>query len=355
MCYRYFRLFIPLLLLTCGLAVNAAEPFANVFPNGSFEDTTPVWSPSVNDPAKTGAAVILDTQQVKEGRQAAKLSLPGQGAANLSSPLAPVEADKDYLFTLWYRSEGFSKTNLFAGVNASYHLTWYNAQKKALGQIGIGLPYGARPEWALHIRMLTVPKDAAFLGMSLSMSAGEKCLPSALWIDRIQLRHWTGELKPGGKTVTFFVGTQGYFTQSVFRKVWDDDAADGFAAVANTRFMKDKGYLAGSMYTKLLPPGAYRVTFRAKVGALAPERKPVLQWDINTAGTANLRDGVIYTTDFQAAKTYQDFTYRFVVTPTSGWVDFRAFWTGEATAWIDTVTVREEKIFTEDDLKKLLG
>jgi hypothetical protein len=353
MCYRYLHL-LPLLLLWA-LAANAAEPYANVFPNGSFEDTTPVWSPGVNDPAKTGAAVILDTQQVKEGRQSAKLALPGQGSASLSSPLAPVEAGKDYLFTLWYRSEGFSKTDLFSGVNASYILTWYSAEKKAIGQAGAGLPYGARPQWMLHIHLFTVPKDAAYLGFSLSMGAAEKSLPSALWVDRIQLRYWPGEVKPGGKTVKFYVGTQGFFGQELFRKVWDDDAEDGFAAIANTRFVNKPGYLTGGLYTHLLPPGAYRVTFRAKVGDIPAERKPVLQWDINTAGTANLNDGTIFSTDFKAAKVYQDFTYRFVVAPTSVWVDFRAYWPATVTTWIDTVTVREEKIYTEDDLKMLLG
>ena len=158
----------------------------------------------------------------------------------------------------------------------------------------------------------------------------------------------------GGKTIRFHIGTQGYFSQELFRKVWDDDADDGFAAIANTRFVSKAGYLAGGMYTRLLSPGVYRVTFRVKVGNIPTEPKSILQWDINTADTGKLRDGMLYSNDFTAEKVYQDFTYRFVVVPSSAWVDFRAYWLASVTTWIDTITVSEEKIFTGDDLKMLL-
>ena len=136
------------MLAWLGLAGSAlAQGPANVMLNGSFEEGINGWQPSVHDPKHVGAAVAIDQTQAKAGARSVKTSLPGQSNAAITSPLAPVRAGQDYLLTFWYRSEGFSETSLYAGVNLQYVLTWLDADNKPVSTGGMGLSYGAVPEW----------------------------------------------------------------------------------------------------------------------------------------------------------------------------------------------------------------
>lgn len=344
------------LLLTAGLA--AAQEPANVLPNGDFEDGLAGWTPGVNDAKKLGAAVALDEAQAKHGAKSLKISLPGgPSGASAGSPLARVQAGQEYLLTFWFRSEGFSDTDLFAGVNLQFALSWLDAEKKPVpGPGGAGLAYGAVPQWRFICKLYRVPAGAAFVAISYNMSCDEKGRASATWFDRVQLRPWPGEPKPDGKTWTYRV-SEGAYDSSLFRRVADDDTPTGFAVIANPKFMARPGYLMGGLYLRTLPPGQYRAVFRLKIAEIPAEPKNLLSWDLNSSALGFLNAGAISTADFQKAGVYQDFTERFVFPPKQGtgdyFVDPRVSWPGGITTWADTVTIVEEKTFTPEDIKVL--
>jgi hypothetical protein len=144
-----------------------------------------------------------------------------------------------------------------------YVLGWLDADKKPIGAGGMGLSYGAVPEWRFMVSLLTAPPDAASVQIRFPMSVNETGRPSSCWLGGVKVRAWPGEAKQGGKTWHFTVA-EGAYQQQLFRRVADDDTATGFAVLANPRFTKGPGYLAGGLYTRILPPGQNRAVFRLK-------------------------------------------------------------------------------------------
>lgn len=299
----------------------------NLVPNGSFEDALASWQCSVNDPKQVGAAVNLDSSRTREGNRSLKIQLAGPGSATATSPLAPVQAGQDYLLTFWYRSEGFSDTGLFAGVNLQYVLDWLDTDKKPVGTGGMGLSYGAVAEWRFMVSLLTAPPSAAWARIRFPMSVDETGRPSICWLGDLKLRPWLGQPKQGGKIWRFTVA-EGAFQQQLFRRVADDDTATGFAVLANPRFNRNPGYLAGSLYTRVLPPGQYRAVFRLKQGQLPAQPQAILNWDINTDKIGYLAAGTISTSAFKQAGVYQNVAVRFVLPPGVAWIDPRLTWNG---------------------------
>jgi hypothetical protein len=238
-------------------------------------------------------------------------------------------------------------------VNLQYVITWLDRERKPVGTGGMGLSYGAVPRWRFMVQMLTPPPGAASMRMSFPMSVNEQGRPSRCWIDRIRLRPWPGQPKPGGKTWTFHAA-DGHFQQDLFRRVADDDTATGFAVLANPRFQKKPGYLAGGLYTRELPPGQYRAVFRLKAAAAPAEAPPVLAWDVNTDAIGFLSAGAIRPAQFRQPGAYQDFAARFVLPPGVQWVDPRLTWNGGSAVWIDTITLVEEKAFAGEDVKAFM-
>ncbi|OHB82521.1 MAG: hypothetical protein A2V98_17825 [Planctomycetes bacterium RBG_16_64_12] len=322
-------------------------------PNHSFEEGMSGWQPSVNDPSHVGAAVTVDRTQAKHGAQSLKIGLPAESRAAATSPPAPVRGGQDYLLSFWYRCEGFSETGNYAGVNLQYVVNWLDAEKKPVGAGGMGLSYGAVPEWRFMTRMYLSPQEAAFVALTFPMSVNDKGRPSRFWLDDVQLRAWPGEPKPGAKTWVFRVA-DGTYQQDLFRRVADDDTATGFAVLANPRFNDKPGYLAANLYTRAIPPGQYRALYRLKIAEIPAEPQALLAWDLNTDSVGFLNAGTIGTAAFKQAGAYQDFVVRFVLPPGVAWIDPRLTWNGGVATWIDTITVVEEKTFTQDDVDFLM-
>ncbi|MHB9130506.1 MAG: hypothetical protein ACYDBB_05365 [Armatimonadota bacterium] len=341
---------IPLLVLLCLFtAAFAVETRPSVLPNGGFEDGMTGWTAAVNDPGKTGSAVTIDGEQHREGTNSFRLFVQPKCGANLSCKSFPVEGGKDYLITLWYRSEGFSRTGNFDGVSASYTVTWYDAAGKPIIGTGQGLPYSAQPKWRRSMRLATAPANAASANFSCGISCGEKSLPSTLWLDKIELRKWPGTVKADGFSKVFHID-EGTFSQRSFRRVADDDSSSGFAVIANTRFATKGDYLSGGMYLTGLKPGQYRAIFRLKLADYPEENTPVVNLDANPQFCGH-SDRQVMSKEFLGPGVYQDVPLRFVVAPDTGYVDFRAFWSGKITTWVDTVTIVEEEIYTDEQVK----
>jgi hypothetical protein len=347
---------LVVLALTTLLAAGAAlaQFPESVLPNGDFEEGLTGWTPSVNDAKKLGVAVTVDETQAKHGAKSLKITLPGgPSGASVGSPASPVQGGQQYLVTLYFRSEGFSDTNLYAGVNLQYVLTWLDADKKAVGGGGAGLAYGAVKDWSFRCTLYRAPANAAFLAISFNMSCDEQGRASSAWFDRVQVRPWPEQALPAVKTWTYPV-FEGAFDRDLFRRVADDDTATGFAVIANPRFMTKPGYLAGVLYLRALEPGQYRAVYRLKIGEIPAEPKGLLQWDLSTGGMGYLNSGAISTADFPKAGVYQDFAEPFVLPPDAQFVDPRVVWNGGITAWVDTITIVQEKVFTAEDLKALM-
>ncbi len=341
--HRRFGIF-ALFALLWPVATLALAPPVDLVPNGDFEAGMTGWSGTPN-------AVVLDATQGKDGAASLKLSVQPKSSSGVGGPKIPA-AGGDYLFSLWYRSEGMSRTGNFDGVSASYSLAWFDANDKQLGSQGAGLSYSAQPKWTRAMRLVSAPAGAVYARFTLGIGASETGLPSTLWLDRIQLFRLDGAVKPGGRTWTFNIG-DGTFARASFRRVADDDAATGFAVIANTRFITKPDYLAGGMYFKGLPPGQYTACYRMKLAALPEQNTPVAELDANPqhGGTINAR--TLMSSEFAKAGVYQEIPLRFVVSPETGYVDFRARWNAGVTAWIDTITIREEEIYNAADTKLL--
>ncbi|NUQ65426.1 MAG: hypothetical protein HUU20_23405 [Pirellulales bacterium] len=332
----------------------AADQRPDVMHNGGFEEGMGGWQPSVDDPKAVGAAVTIDPSKAREGGKSLKISLPGPSSAGIASSPAPVKSGRDYLLSFWYRSEGFSETGVYAGVNLQYVLTWLDTMGKPVGTAGAGLSYGAVPQWRFMVSMLTVPSGAAAVQIRFPMSVNESGRPSCFWLDDVRLRAWPGEPNPGGRAWRFAV-SEGHYQQDLFRRVADDDTASGFAVLANPRFTKKPGYLAANLYTRVVPPGQYRAVFRLKLGEIPAAASAALGWDINTDSIGHLSAGSISTAAFQQAATYQDVAVRFVLPPGVTWIDPRLTWNGQTATWVDTVTIVEEKVFAQEDVDALMG
>jgi len=331
------------------MAAAAADAPENALPNGDFEEGMTGWTASARGGQDAGAAV--DGRCCKSGAQSLKLSVAPNTGVTIRGAAFEITAGSDYLFSLWTRAEGFSKTTLYEGVNAQYWIGLLDAEGKHVGRVGAGFSYGPHPEWRRWLRLFAVPANVAAAELHFAIGAREDGLPSQLWIDRVRVQRWDGEVKPDGQSWTFRI-SDGYFTRDTFRRAADDDAECGFAVIANTRFVKKTGYLAGGIYFRGLPPGQYCALYRMKVADLSGET-PVVALDVNPqhGGHGNAR--TVTTADFAQPNAYQDVPMRFVVAPDAGYVDFRAAWQGQVTTWIDTITVREEEIYSDERIKTL--
>ena len=343
-----------LIVLFSSANLAAAQPQPNLIHNGDFEQGLAGWAPSLNDPRGVGAALTSDASTSREGGRSLQIRLPGPSGAAMTSPPASVQAGQDYLLSFWYRSEGFSATDAYAGVNLQYVLTWLDANRQPVGTGGMGLSYGAVPEWRFTVSLLTVPANATAVQIGFPMSVNETGRSSRFWLDDVRLRAWPGEPKPGGQTWRFSVAEGGY-QQNLFRRVADDDTASGFAVLANPRFQTQPGYLAANLYTRVLPPGQYRAVFRLKSGEIPAGSRTLLTWDINTDSTGYLSAGSIDTAVFQRPAEYQEVPVRFVLPPGVAWIDPRLTWNGHAATWVDTVTIVEEQVFAQEDVDALMG
>jgi hypothetical protein len=346
--------FLCLALLCLLGAALAAEAPPNAIMNGGLETGMTGWQSGVNDPNKAGAAVTVDLAVRYKGAASLCLAFPTGSGTNVTTQYNPVQGGHDYLFTFWFRSEGFSRNGpLYDGANASYNLYCYDANNKQVANIGGGLPYGAQATWTRWMRMVTIPAAATKVVFTLGAYGNATAPPSKLWLDEIALRPWDGQTKPGGRTWVFNAG-DGYYDRGTYRRAADDDAASGFSVIANTRFVTKAGILAGSIYTKLLPPGTYRALYRLRVGTLPDAPDAVASLDVNpqNGGCANACG--LTTADFKKAGVYQEIPLRFVVSPETGYVDFRVNWAGKVTTWADTITIVEEESYNDDQCKALL-
>ena len=339
-----------LLAVVTGIG-GAYQLSPSVVPNGSFEEGMTGWKSSMQDPAQAGLGMSIDETHHRDGSRSAQLSLPKHGGVTLTSERFPVEGGRDYLCVLYTRSEGFSRTGSYDGVNAQYLIDWFDAEGKNMGRVGSGFSYAARPNWEGEIRVVSAPASAASAGFTFPVSAQEGKLPSVFWIDAVSLRPWELDAKQGGKSWTFSI-SDGYFSQSTFRRVADDTTPSGFAVIANPRFINKKVYMAGGIYFRGFPPGAYRALYKLKIGE-KPEGKLVVSLDINPQMGGNINASIILSDQFEKPRVYQDIPLRFVVGPNAGYVDFRVFWQGEVTTWVDTVTIVEEEVFGENEIQAL--
>ena len=186
------RLLFALLVWTSLLGSAAAQARPTLIANGSFEEGQTGWESSVTDPQGVGSEVTIDASQAKADGKSLEIRLPGPSSAAIVSPLAPVQAGRDVLLSFWYRSEGFSETGNFAGVNLQYVLDWLDLDGKPVGTGGLGLSYGAVPRWRFMVSLLTPPPGAASVKLRFVMSVNPQGRPSSFWLDDLRLRVFPG-------------------------------------------------------------------------------------------------------------------------------------------------------------------
>jgi hypothetical protein len=313
---------------------------ANLLPNGGFEGDLTSWTVSATG---TGASVTASTQQHYEDSYSLKMDLPNPSAsASAQTGLVPVEANREYEVYTYFRSDGFSRTGGWDGVNAYYYLYYYNAAQQNIGSVGVGFPYGAQATWKGYRRVISTPPNTAYVRFSFGMGSQAGSLPSTFWLDKVELKPYDTRLKPGGGSWMFRVADSGNYNKTYFRRGADDNTVTGAAVIANPSFGTTANYIAYAFYSTAVPVGQHRAVFRMKVGDVSVSRN-VASLDINTANDS-LINTCTYTTDyFGQANTYKNVILRFRKTDTA-WVDFRAYWLGAVRTAVDTVTIYEEEV-----------
>ena len=101
------------------------------------------------------------------------------------------------------------------------------------------------------------------------------------------------------------------------------------------------------MYFKGLPPGQYQALYRMRIAEFPATNTPVASLDANPQFCGH-SDRQVMSGEFKQAGVYQDVPLRFVVGPDAGYVDWRVFWNAKVTAWVDTITIVEEEIYSNE-------
>ncbi|OPZ86739.1 MAG: hypothetical protein BWY76_00809 [bacterium ADurb.Bin429] len=322
------------------LALGAWGAPANLLVNGDFADGMTGWTVA----ADPGASAGMDAK-------ALKLALAGKGQVTVTGAKAPVKAGMDSLLTVRYHSTGFNAPGK-QDVAANITLTWLDADGKSLGAVTqYGFALNAKPNGSGVARLLTPPPGTVAVVPSIRLYAVADNA-STLWIDGIQLRPWEDALKAGGKTWRYIPAVEGYFDSRTFRAVADDTTASGLAVIGNPEYAKP-GYLSAFLYLRGFKPGTYRITYRLKVTeAPPPDAVAVtLHTSAEFGGPMNSRE--IRGREFTKPGAWQEFSLRFVLAPWSGYMGCGAVWAGNSIMSLDTVTVTEEEIYTDEHVAAL--
>lgn len=333
--------------------LGAAWAAPSVLLNGGFEDGMTGWTITMDAGGKAcGAAGVIDTAQKLAGAQSLKLTLPGKGMLSVSSAKTAVEGGRDFFLTARYRSTGFSQKDK-ADIYAQGGVNWLDAGDKSLGVTPLnGISYQAQDAWIGIARLMTAPKGAVAAIVNLSLVSTQGSAPSALWLDQVQLRPWIYQPKPGRKTWVHNAATEGLFDGNSFRAVAEDTTKSGLAVIANPKYGKT-GYLSAFLYLRDLKPGAYRITYRLKVAEPPAPDAVAVTISSESPGSGLPNSRAIVGREFAIPGAWQDFSMDFIVTPWSGYVGFGAVWAGGATMWLDTITIVEEEVFTDEQITAL--
>jgi len=347
-----------------GTATSNAAESKNLFPNGAFDRAGPGGMPDgwkdLSRPQPSGkASAAMDRSVGHLAGGALKLSLTGPAGVTAVGPKVPVQPGKDYLLVTWYRAEGFGPTSGFEGVNSQWNVQWLDRKGKAVGRNGSGFPY-SKMDWTLGTRLVSPPPGTVAMQMTVTAGARKGAMPSSLWIDDVRLVEVPPNPNRERRRWTYNVVRLRKHPFAQVRRVADDDAAEGRAAIATVGHTPKKTYLTAGYYTTEPQPGIYRVLFRLKVADNTGDAV-VARVDVGCAGAAwgGLAARPLKASDFAQPMRYQDFTLRIVRAPgTPGkrnWLDFRAYWTGTVTMWADSVSLVQETAFSPAEQQKLFA
>ncbi len=365
---KYLRITVILIM---AMGVLCAQTFGpNLADNASFEKLDEVerpvnWSWTANPP---GGTVSADAKVVLVGKQALKLELPDTAALQVRSQAIPVTAGTVYLFSVGFRSEGFGEPGKYCGVDAYMSLEWQDAAGKQVGRhIGPAFPYQPSP-WDLRDNFATAPAAATQVFITCGFNNHSKAetgtnIPSALWLDGIQLRAYTAPatpewaLKPPERIVDGGWSTSRVYMPNLATLNYAGGKWSPIITEKNSTFgtvlssPKDVGsrnLMCHSPYMMNPRPGLYRAIIRCKVADNM--RKEVAGGiDIDSQFASGRADLPLLPSVFKAPNVWQDFTVDFVLR-TPGYWSFRIRTEGNQPFTVDSVRTFPLQHFTDAQL-----
>jgi len=367
---------LPRLLLSgVGLTLLGVVASADVFgpsvaPNPSFETLTEKGVPidwSFSDHPQGCSRVSADSETVLTGERSLKLELPDAGSVSLRSSSFPVQAGKQYLFSVGFRSEGFGPKGKYSGVSSNVSVEWQDGAGKSAGRsLGVGFPYHAT-DWDLRDVFVRAPANAtrAVITGGFSNHSRETIgdnIPSTLWLDGVQFRSYSPPASPEWAMREVARTAEGGWESSPVKVYhlaglahaggkWGKIVADPQSAYGTAVASPEgvgKGIMAHSPYFRNPKPGLYRAVLRCKVAD--PAKKDMAGFMDVTSERASARALLnLYPADFTAADTYQEFSVDFILRTPGYWL-FRVYTQGNQTFTADTVKIFPLKLLDDRQL-----
>ncbi len=313
----------------------------NVLANPGFEqadaqDLPADWTPAANPP--TTARFTRDTTTVLVGKAALHIALPDQGSASMRSAPVAVEGGREYLFSVGFRAEGFGPVGKYSGVDASMAIEWLDTAGKAVGRSGCAaFPYNAS-DWDLRDSFVTAPAATTravvtYVFANRSREVANENIPSAMWLDGLQLRRYDPPATPEWATRKVPRIVEGGISTSPVQAYqpaswnmaggkWSQVVTDpqaSYDSVITSPEGVGAGMMAHSPYWTGTPPGLYRVLVRCKVADTARAEKAGMI-DVGSELAALRAGRDIHPRDFTAPNQYQELALDFIVRTPGYWM-----------------------------------
>ena len=339
-------------------SAQQASPLGdNLLPQGCFEQWEADGTPTGWTVGKDKGALAADEAIRLEGQKCLRLDTPAAPArAFVESTPVPCQGGQQYHGRVAYRTQGFSKTNEYAGVAGVAMLVWADGDGKQVGAVLLVDEYYNR-EWRYRDKLITAPATAVTCRISLQLNAWEKVTwPSTLWFDDVALRPYYPPSAPTGferqwsvtagqnvlkvpEATAWFYPNRDFDPKAAAPRVSDSEASLGEALHVLPTSAAD--YVFHSPYTTEQPPGLYRVFFRLRAPGDPPQDRAANMLTIDVDSSVLSQRGVrrLGYNDFQTPGRYEDLSFDFIK-PSGGWLSYRVMTAGKGSEfWIDHVRV----------------
>jgi len=349
------------LLLAVGmfLSINSLVWSENLISNSGFEFGEEKEIKGWNFPKSEAVRIERDSVVKAEGKYSLRLSLAeGTTPERLeelkgTSPwFWGVNATSEFYVkgNRFYRLTGWAKTtNLIPSTHTKIQLSFKKDDGSWIkGGKGYWLSTEENKDWTRIETIFKTPAEATrgYITLWLVVNRIEKDKLPVVWYDDLSLEEFIPPFPTGKSWVypAYQKGQGGDIT---------DDKDSPLGKVWKIRLGIDKpgAKISGAVITDQ-PPGIYEVTYRLKVADNSTEDFVAFLhtkvsdgiFDVWQIGSLDIKG-----TDFKEPNKYQDFTFYFLYgTGTS--LQYLCTWYGYTDLWIDTITVKQLKAFTDEDI-----
>jgi hypothetical protein len=359
--------FLSGLFLTAAGIRDGASAVLNLVPNGGFEQDAGGAPASWNlegywEPNSEKTEILLDASVRAEGRYSLKIALKSEIGKQELQVRPPVSARvRSAVFDLkgngWYRIRGWVKAVNF---KANSYAIVYFVGKTTEGKDWFAEEYKIRcseywleryGNWMLVDKIVRIPSSVnkGMLTLGAAFINMEDGKTPALYFDDMRVEEFVPPPAPG-QAWTYAVFT--CYGQG--GKTVEDKEAQGGFSYKKTRGKDSAGGMVSGPAVKDQVPGIYEVVFRMKTddnrsAEEIADLSVIAATDGFIFNAGDLARKIVCKQDFPSAQKYQDFSFYFEY-PAGYQIQFPCAWKGSADLWLDTVTIRQLKAFTDQEV-----